>query len=128
MNDTFATLWDAPMSRRGWVTFDDRTGEVNLVGMQHGFTTIIGAKEVPGLGTVLTLHEVGGSHWAARGVRATHPSSISTILLGAKKEGGRSFKYVALGDNFIPKNDSERRDRSASLMRSIGLDDKTTAA
>jgi hypothetical protein len=124
----FDELWSAPMSRRGWVKFDQQTGEVELVGMKHGTTTLTGVNRVPGLGLVLTLHEVGGSHWAARGARNTHPSAMSTILLGSRMTDGRAYRYVALSDNFMVRNNAERHKVSGNFMRTLNLHDNLVSS
>jgi len=114
----FNTLWDAPMSTRGFLSFKaDHT--VSFNGLQHGKATIIGSSKVPGLGTVLVVHEEGTTYWSGRGVKPGYAAAqVHTILLDelASRFGVR---YVQLHGTTLPKNAVERETRSMLYAQSI---------
>jgi len=93
----FQSLWDAQYSARGFLGISAHD-EVTFNGMQHGELSIIGYREVPGLGLTLTIHEKGSSHWTGRGMKPKYDgATIITILVeDTLYGGGTSRRYVEL--------------------------------
>lgn len=118
----FDTLWDTPMGHRGWMLVRE-SGVVNFRGIDHGATVIVAAQRVAALdGTVLTLREKGGKHWAGRGMKAKgHPASLRTVLVqldaNAKQyDRVAQYRYVELvGSTAILANDDARQAQSAKV-------------
>lgn len=119
--EVFEAMWDAPLSQRGWIAFNTNTGAVKMRGLDHKALTLVGQENVPGLGTVLTLHEKGGTHWVGRGIaRAVDPASIHTILLGpVGKAEPNVFRYVRLTNTVVPGNQAERTDHSTLAVNRL---------
>lgn len=113
----FDALWAAPLSTRGFVRFDRELGTIEFVGIQHSTAVVLGAQMVPGLGLTLTTRRSAGHHWAARGVRGSHPASVETILLRDPVEGrSEPRRYVLLSHSELGKNDEERYSHSRGVM------------
>lgn len=118
MSDVFQMLWDAPLSSRGTMRFG---GGVDVFGLEHGALSVIGAQEVPGLGTVLVLHEEGRKYWSSRGAQGYAGASVWTVLVESVPVttmplSSLSSRYVRLADVSLPRNADERLERTANFL------------
>jgi hypothetical protein len=113
---TFQSLWDAPMSSRGWLTLRDN--DVRMNGMETGTITLLNLNEVTGLGLVGTFHETGHSYWAMRtGPRGYAAASVFTAVLEPTEE--RSYRYVRLNQTELYGNDAGRAQRHATVVNHL---------
>lgn len=111
--DIFQTLWDRPMSHRGRLSLPVRGG-VNLSGLDHGDTNIIGMNEVPNLGIILTLHEAGSTHWTGRGMDRGYSGASTFTVLIQPTDDSRSYRYVNLTRPVAVKTSAADREYSHS--------------
>lgn len=114
MDTLFNTLWDAPMSTRGFFTLNTRDNTVEVSGLKTGKTTVIGWATTPGLGMVVTLHEEGGKHWARRGEQTSHPASTYTILV--EQTDRFTFRYVRLSTPVESTNAATRAAKTGQFI------------
>lgn len=100
----FQSLFDAPASSRGFLRFHD--GYVEFVGQETGRITILGGRTVPGLGTVLTLHEEGHSYWSGRGQRGYSGARVQVVLIQRSDDG--LTRYVDMGSHELLRTAADR--------------------
>jgi len=112
----FQSLWDAQYSARGFMSVSSHD-EVSFNGMQHGELSILGMRDVPGLGRTLTIHEKGRTHWAGRGMKQTYDgASIVTVLIEENLwAGGHSRRYVELTRAISASTNASEREASNAL-------------
>jgi hypothetical protein len=109
-DEIWGTLWNAPMSRRGWfsTTNHDNPGTVNFFGLDHGLTTVLHWRNTPGLGTVVTFHEAGSKHWTGRGMKAAYTGARTFTVVARKADANGRFAYILLGEASLPVNAEAR--------------------
>lgn len=95
----FETLWDAPMSARGFIRLTPST--VTLVGQQTGKVTALSIRPNEALGgNVVVLHTEGASYWRGRGEQGYAPASVQTVLVQSEPKstgvGEAVYRYVVL--------------------------------
>jgi len=112
----FQSLWDAPLSARGFMSISTHD-EVTFNGLQHGELSIIGLRNVAGLGTTLTIHEKGSTHWTGRGMKPSYNgASIITILISDDLwAGGTSRRYIELSRAISASTSVTERDSLNAL-------------
>lgn len=99
VTDVFQALWDAPLSSRGFLSFNYDGKSLRRHGLDHKTITLLGITNVPGLGVTLTCHEKGGTHWTGRGMKRNYDSAQAYTLLVARKPEDKPgiFRYIVVG-------------------------------
>jgi hypothetical protein len=111
----WGALWAAPGSRRGWLRLQG--DHVTLLGEDHDRATIIGGMTTPGLGTVVTIHIEGGTHWAGRGMRGNHPATVMTVAVRPSGKAPDQFAYVQIGARATATGNAASRSESTTSIR-----------
>jgi hypothetical protein len=111
----WGALWAAPGSNRGWLRI--KSDHVEIMGEDHDRATIIGARTTPGLGTVITVHMEGGTHWAGRGMRGTHPARVMTFVIRPSGHAPNQFGYVELGPRATASGNAASRSETTARIR-----------
>jgi len=114
MTTQFEELWDAPMSRRGFMSFGYHNEDVRLHGLDHNTCTMVSQTDVPGLGTVAVLHLKGGTHWTGRGMpRSYDGAELQTVLMQKNNHSDHpnaaQFRYVVISAPIPASTSAEER-------------------
>ena len=111
----FQGLWEAPGSQRGW--FQVTRNGIAFRGLDHAELSILNARNVPGLGVVLMIHEKGRQYWAARGMQRYAGASYTTIIVEESERtlNTAQYRYVVLNADIPVKSDASLRDEKTAL-------------
>lgn len=115
--EVFQAAWDAPMSHRGHMSLR-YDGSIVFSGLDTGELTLIDHKEVPGVGTILVVHEKGSSHWTGRGMAQSYSGAeVHTILVERKDTYG--YRYVTLASVPAKSSEAERDARHERVVTAL---------
>lgn len=115
-DDIFTAMWDAPFSKRGWISITARG--LTISGIDHNKLSAMDVTNVPGLGQVLTFHEAGGTHWTGRGMkRSHHPAQVHVVLIQAAND--HSFRFVGLASPNVAPTVAAREDRDEQITQRL---------
>lgn len=123
----FETLWDAPMSNRGFVRFNAKRNTVTLQGLQSGKVTAVSIRPNPVLGgNIVVLHEEGGSYFVGRGMQGYAAASLQTVVVESEPRsyvnGEASYRYVVLSQSDEAKSSATLRQTStAKVIERLGV-------
>lgn len=121
MTDVFDSLWRAPMSNRGTISFDSRHSTATLVGLDCGKVSAVSIKSNADLGGyVVVLHIAGSHYFRGRGQQGYAGAEYLTILMEGEPRafgaGQASYRYVELSKGVEAKSSDAIRTTQTSLV------------